>query len=242
MSLSSEVSRDYFRTTAARSHRRTAGHYEAAARSLARGLGPFLPRAGARALDLGCGCGEFLYLLRQRGAEALVGIDLCEEELDEARHFVDARFVCGDVVASLAELPSESLDYVSALNFMEHVDRDSLVVLLKGIRRVLRPGGEAVFMVPNAMSPFGGSTRYWDITHQSAFTPNSIRQLAAFADFEAPEFREWGPRPHGLASATRYLLWQGVRLGIAAWFLVEAGSTRGGVYTMDMLARLRRPS
>jgi hypothetical protein len=97
-------------------------------------------------------------------------------------------------------------------------------------------------MVPNAMSPFGASTRYWDITHQIAFTPSSVRQLARMAGFGEHEvdFRECGPMPHGVKSAVRYLAWQGLRGAIAAWFLVENGGTRGGIYTMDMLFRLRK--
>ncbi len=53
------------------------------------------------------------------------------------------------------------------------------------------------------------------------------------------EFRECGPVVHGVVSAARYALWQAIRLGIAAWFLIEVADTKGGVYTMDMLVRLR---
>jgi hypothetical protein len=97
-------------------------------------------------------------------------------------------------------------------------------------------------MVPNALSPFGAMTRHWDITHEWAFTPNNFRQLVALADLDSEiEFRECGPMVHGLVSAARYVLWQAVRLGIAVWFLIEVADTKGGVYTMDMLVRLRAP-
>jgi len=94
-------------------------------------------------------------------------------------------------------------------------------------------------MVPNAISPFGGLTRHWDITHEWAFTPNNFQQLAPLAGFDSRvEFRECGPVVHGVVSAARYLLWQFIRAGIATRFLIEVGDTKGGVYTMDMLVRL----
>jgi hypothetical protein len=98
-------------------------------------------------------------------------------------------------------------------------------------------------MVPNAISPFGTLTRHWDITHEWAFTPNNFRQLAELTNFDPEmEFRECGPVVHGLTSAIRYILWQGIRLAIATRFLVEVADTKGGIYTMDMLVRLRVPT
>jgi len=56
------------------------------------------------------------------------------------------------------------------------------------------------------------------------------------------EFREWGPDPHGLASGVRFVMWQILRLIIAGRLLVEVADRKGGIYTMDMLVRLRVPS
>jgi SAM-dependent methyltransferase len=135
------------------------------------------------------------------------------------------------------------VDFVTALNFFEHLSKDILLTVLHEIRRVLRPGGMLVAMVPNAISPFGGLTRYWDITHEWACVPNNFRQLAALTGFDSNvEFRECGPVVHGVYSAIRYLLWQVIRAGIAAWFLIEVAHPKGGVYTMDMLVQLRVPT
>jgi len=117
-----------------------------------------------------------------------------------------------------------------------------LLATLTEIGRVLRRRGTLVAMVPNAVSPFGGLTRHWDITHQWAFTPNNFRQLAAQANLDSNvEFRECGPVAHGVLSGVRYVLWQVIRAGIAAWFLIEVADIKGGVYTMDMMVRLHAP-
>ena len=98
-------------------------------------------------------------------------------------------------------------------------------------------------MVPNATSPFGGMTRYWDITHQNAFAPSSVRQLARLVGFaDDVQFRECGPVPYGVISSIRYGLWQVIRLLIWGYLMVELASSKGGVYTADMMFRLQRPA
>jgi SAM-dependent methyltransferase len=242
MSLAADVSRTYYSTTAARSHRSAEDHYEATAIALHRRVRHFLPAdPNTPIIDLGCGCGELLYMLEHRGYSRTRGVDLCAEEVDEAKKFVRGELACADALAYLKAQPDGSAGFITALNLVEHLPKDLLPDFFRDVRRVLSPGGTLLVMVPNAISPFGASTRYWDITHQTAFTPPSLRQLAALTGMSARiDFRECGPVPHGVKSAARYLLWQVLRGGIASWFLIELGTTRGGIYTMDMLARFHR--
>ncbi len=242
-SLNEHIVERYYDTTARRGHVESAAHYERAALGLHLRLKPWLPKnPDARCLDLACGCGEVLYLLEQRGFRHTTGVDLCAEELERARSYVKGDLLNSDVFAYLKRCASESVDFVTALNFLEHLSKDALLATLKELRRVLRPGGTLVAMVPNAISPFGVLTRHWDITHEWAFTPNNFHQLAALVNFDSHiEFRECGPVAHGIISGVRYVLWQAIRAGIAAWFLIEVADTKGGIYTMDMLVRLHAP-
>lgn len=242
-SLSEQISSDYYTTTAQRSHASTRGYYEECASSLLRGLGNWLPVDKRSAcLDLACGCGEFIYAIESLGFSDTAGVDLCEAELENARLFIKGSIYKADVLDYLREAESESFDFITALNLLEHLSKDKLLAVMNECRRVLRPGGSLVAMVPNAVSPFGSLTRHWDITHEWAFTTNNFRQLAALVGFDGKvEFRECGPRVHGVVSAARYLLWQGIRAAIMTWFLIELGTTKDGIYTMDMLVRLRVP-
>lgn len=241
--LSEQVSDAYYKTTAGRGHRPSGEYYETASHGLKLRLQEWLPEdKEATCLDLACGCGELLYLLEKSGFSNTAGVDLCKEELDQARHHLKAKLIHADVLTYLKEVESSSLDFVSALNLLEHLSKDTLFAVLVECRRVLKPGGALVAMVPNAVSPFGSVTRYWDITHEWAFTTNNFRQLASLVGFaDRIEFRECGPRVHGLVSGIRYALWQMIRGAIAAWFLIELGTLKDGVYTMDMLVRMRRP-
>ena len=135
---------------------------------------------------------------------------------------------------------AESVDRIYALNILEHLTKDDLVAVLEQSQRCLRRGGQLIAMVPNATSPFGTMTRYWDFTHLAAFTPSSVRQLQRLCGFRSIEYREWGPRPHGLTSTIRYLLWQAIRGMIWFRLMVETASAKGGIYTADMLFRLTK--
>ncbi|NUQ74710.1 MAG: class I SAM-dependent methyltransferase [Polyangiaceae bacterium] len=242
MSLQDDLTSGYYATTARRGHAPSRDHYEACAAQLRRRLQRFFPAdLTTPCIDLACGCGELLYLLERHGFSNTCGVDLCAEELDNAKRFVKSELILDDVVAFLRRRPDASAGFITALNLLEHLKKDALRDLLVEARRVLRPGGTLVAMVPNALSPFGASTRYWDLTHERAFVPNNFHQLAALAGFSSRvDFRECGPEPHGIKSGVRYLLWQALRGAVAGWYLIETASTRGGIYTMDMLVRLHK--
>jgi SAM-dependent methyltransferase len=234
---------DYYDTTAKRSHSASLEHYEEWAKGFIPRLRPWLPKnKRARCLDLACGCGEFLHLLERAGYSDTAGVDLCHDELEQARAYVKGALFKADVLDYLKTVESGSLDFISALNFLEHLSKDKMLAIIQECRRALRPGGVLVAMVPNAISPLGSVTRHWDITHEWAFTPNNFQQLAALSDFDSSiDFRECGPIAHGIVSGVRYVLWQIIRVGIALWFLIEVGNRRSAVYTMDLLVRLHVP-
>lgn len=242
-SLRDEIVASYYRTTSVRSHSASREHFERSADGLLRWLRHWLPgNLAATCVDLGCGTGDLLFMLEREGYTSTLGINLCEEELELARGFVRGRLVHSDVSEFLRRRDSGTVDFMTAFNFLEHFSKDELLDILREARRVLRPGGALVAMVPNAVSPLGQLTRYWDMTHEWAFTPNNFRQLAAVASFDPfVEFRECGPVPHGLFSSVRFVLWQAIRFGISLRFLVEVGTTKERIYTMDMIVRLRTP-
>lgn len=242
--LTENIVRHYYTTTAGRGHVPNRDYYDRSADGLLRRLGSWLPSdTKTVCLDLACGCGEMVYSLERSGISNTQGVDLSPEVIERARPFVKGSLVCSDVLTHLTGLPARSIDFITAFNFLEHLPKDDILPFLSQVRRVLAPGGTLILMVPNAVSPFGGMTRHWDMTHEWGFTPNNFHQLAPLAGFDPDiEFRECGPIAYGFTSSIRVVAWQAMRAAIAAWLLVEVADTKGGIYTMDMMVRLRVPT
>ena len=238
LTTSERVVRNYHETTSSRTPF-SADMLDAQVAQYERLLRDWAPQRGEVVVDLGSGMGEGCALALARGAASATGINLSASENELARRIVpQATFLDADLVAGLAALPGASVDRIIALNILEHLDKQVLAATLEEAARVLKPGGVVIAMTPNAGSPFGAMTRYWDITHELAFTPSAFTQIGLLCGFSRFDFRECGPRPHGVVSTIRYVLWQAIRLGIKARLLIELASTRSGVYTADMLTLL----
>ncbi len=99
-----------------------------------------------RVLDVGCGNGERLELLKQLGW-IVKGTDLDQHAVDAARRKgldVD----CGEL--KFMNYPSDSFDAVIMSHVIEHVPHPR--ELLTECARVLKPGGRVVMLTPNAES------------------------------------------------------------------------------------------
>jgi SAM-dependent methyltransferase len=93
-------------------------------------------------LDLGCGPGLLPGLLAERGCQA-VGMDISEGAFQEGR--LHQHLVQGD--AHFPPFPAHTFDLAAAVNLLFLLP-DPLVVM-EQIRRVLKPGGQAVLLNPS---------------------------------------------------------------------------------------------
>ena len=93
-------------------------------------------------LDLGCGLGGNLELLR-RHCQRWQGVEPDAEAVEYCRQQGHESVFVGDATA--LEADDDSFDLVTCLDVLEHVDDDKAV---DEIRRVLRPGGLLVVTVP----------------------------------------------------------------------------------------------
>jgi len=107
---------------------------------------PLMPREGP-VLDLGCGRGEWIELLRREGLQAR-GVDSNRLMVMECRERQLAAEQ-SDALDYLARVADGSLGAVTALRVVEQLSFRQLVRLLDEVARVLRPGGTAIFETPN---------------------------------------------------------------------------------------------
>jgi SAM-dependent methyltransferase len=146
-------------------------------------------------LELACGRGEFLDLLREAGVAAQ-GVDLDDGMVRDARaagHDVQL----ADALAGLRARADGSVRGVFSAHFVEHLDPEALQAVVTESARVLAPGGHFVAATPNAgcLSVLGHD--FWaDPTHVRPYDP---RLLAFFCSAAGLELVETGanPRNHG---------------------------------------------
>src|SRR5580704_7414650 len=206
---------------------------EAAALIYRRDIRPLLPPPAAGPIvDIGCGRGDLVLLMRADGFDA-EGIDISPEQAVLARAAGAARVRQGDFRALLAAHPAHYAA-VTATDLLEHLTKPEVLQTFDDVAAALRPGGVFVGRVPNAISPLGGHIRNGDFTHQTSFTARSIRQLAAAAGFDSVLARSSPPVAHGLASAARALTWQVVSVCYRIALAAETGTLRGHIVTLNL--------
>lgn len=145
-------------------------------------------------LDVGCGRGEALALLRDHGIPAR-GIDssarmvaLCRERGLEAEE--------GDAFAALAALPEGSLGGVVSFHVIEHLPAALLDRLVRLAYRALKPGGVLILETPNPLSMLVAARSFWlDPTHQRPVHPESLKLMYELAGFDPIERLDLRPYP-----------------------------------------------
>ncbi|HUL74524.1 MAG TPA: methyltransferase domain-containing protein [Vicinamibacterales bacterium] len=158
-------------------------------------------------LDLGCGRGEFLELLKGAGIPAR-GLDL-NHEMVEASRARGLDVVEGDALSYLTSLPDASLGGVFAAQVIEHLEPAYLARLLEASAHKLRPGGVIVLETINPACWVAFFESYLrDLTHVRPLHPETLKYLLRASGFSeiTLEFRspvaEWdrlrtAPKPAG---------------------------------------------
>lgn len=191
-------------------------------------------------LDLGCGHGAVLHFAGLAGYRNIRGIDSSAEQVAAACRLGIPGVREGDVVESLADCTTASLGCVVAFDVIEHFTREELLGVVDEVRRVLEPGGTWIIHTPNGESLFGSRMRYWDFTHELAFTRTSIAQLLYSSGFSDVRTYEDAPIPHGVKSAGRWAIWKTIRGMLRLYIAAETGETgRQAIFSQNLLTVAR---
>lgn len=129
--------------------------------------------AKEKTLDIGCGRGEWLKLLSERGYPSL-GIDSNISMVEQCKSG-GLNAVVADATAFLREQKSESLGCVTGFHIVEHLSFKTLIRLIDEVIRVLKPGGMIIFETPNPENIIVGSCNFYtDPTHKNPIPPHSL--------------------------------------------------------------------
>ena len=149
---------------------------------------------GGAVVDLGCGRGEWLELVREKGFQGL-GVDLDDMMLEDCRSR-QLQVVTGDALDHLQSLPDASQCLVSAFHLVEHIPFDRLQALVREAHRVLQPGGLLIVETPNSENlTVATSSFYLDPTHTQPLPLQLLGFLADYSGFHRTELLRLNGEP-----------------------------------------------
>ena len=140
---------------------------------------------GARTmLDVGCGAGELVYLMRRDGVDAS-GLEPGIEFAEFGRTVLGVPIQTAAVDA--ASVPPESQDLATMFHALEHVP-DPLAVLTT-VRTWIRNGGHLVVEVPNIAARVQAPNHQYHYAHLHHFTGSTLAALGEAAGLRLMETR-----------------------------------------------------
>jgi SAM-dependent methyltransferase/chromosome segregation ATPase len=152
-------------------------------------------------LDVGCGRGEWLELLKEhklvcRGVDANSAMHAqCVER------GVDV--VQADVLDFLRDVPDATLGAVTGFHIIEHLPLNSLLELISQTRRVLTPGGIAIFESPNCKNLIVGASNFHiDPTHRNPIFPETAELMLSLEGFEKIRIEYLSPMANAFDAST----------------------------------------
>jgi SAM-dependent methyltransferase len=145
-------------------------------------------------LDVGCGRGEFIDLLKERGITAR-GIDVNSAMVQECRsRGLDV--TQADAVSYLAGLPDRSLGGLIAVQVVEHLEPDYLLKFLELAFHKLRGGSRIVLETLNPACWLAFFESYIrDITHRWPLHPETLKYLVVASGFTSASIEWRSPVP-----------------------------------------------
>jgi SAM-dependent methyltransferase len=147
----------------------------------------FLPhfRNSTRVLDIGCGRGEFLEILKENDIHGS-GVDIDPDMVSfcQTRGF---EVECADAVSYLERLDDDSLDGIFIDQVVEHLEPDYLIRMLTLCHRKLRNGYSIVIETVNPLSFVSLLNFFIDLSHKRPVHPETLQFLVTYAGFRECE-------------------------------------------------------
>jgi SAM-dependent methyltransferase len=148
--------------------------------------------SGTKVIDLGCGRGEWLQLLKEAGIDA-VGVDGNQAAVRDCVA-LGLNVQLADILQSLRELPDSSVGALTLFQVLEHMPFNAVLEILRECRRTLVPNGVLIAEIPNAKNVSVASGTFWiDPTHERPWYPNLLEFMAETVGFARVEGRYVNP-------------------------------------------------
>ena len=182
-------------------------------------------------LELGCGNGLFLRFLENLGVDDFIGVDGDPRIMEEIPVELTSSVRIADFADYFSsEAADRQFDRIVLFDVLEHFTPEDAVILLKSVFKMLSADGRVVIRVPNMASPLALGVQYNDVTHRTAYSPGSVRQVASVAGLIPVIFR-------AQAYTSRYReIRESVFTSVVSWFLAMPPI----IWSPNMIAVLKK--
>ena len=155
---------------------------------------PILEKAGIRGdiLDVGCGRGEWLEVLREAGFQAK-GIDHNRIQIEHCKT-LSLDVIEAEALTYLRGLEDATLNAVTAFHFAEHLPLKGFVRFLDEAGRTLKPGGVLILETPNPENLLVGSCNFYlDPSHKNPIPIQTMKLLVEARGFRCQDIMKLRP-------------------------------------------------
>jgi O-antigen chain-terminating methyltransferase len=142
-------------------------------------------------LDIGCGRGEFLEILRSKGIGG-TGVDIDEDMIAYCKS-LELTAVLSDAIRYIQDLEDNSLDGIFIDQVVEHLEPDYLIRLLALCQRKLKCGCSIIVETVNPLSFFSFANFFIDLTHKHPVHPQTLHFLLDSNGFRDIEVKYLAP-------------------------------------------------
>lgn len=170
---------------------------------------------GTSVLDIGCGRGEWLELLREHRYQAK-GVDNNRATVELCRN-LGLDLAESDGLDYLRSVPDGSLGAVTGFHLIEHLPFDAVITLLDECQRALAPGGVVIFETLNpANLQVAACNFYLDPRHRNPLPSQTLAFVAEARGLTGvevmflhpfPEYESLRPAKNGFNAQLRELLY-----------------------------------
>lgn len=149
--------------------------------------GIFPMKKSDKVLEIGCGMGRFMLMLKEEGYDNISGLDIDKSQIEIAKK-EGLDVYLSDAIEWLQNT-EEKFDVIYFFDVMEHISKEKQLTFLRLIHEHLNESGMIALSVPNALSPTAMFFRYIDFTHTVSYTEITLKFLLCNSGFKHMQVR-----------------------------------------------------
>lgn len=143
-------------------------------------------KPGAKVLDIGCGLGTLLNILKTKYDAAVQGIELAKVDVEAAKTFYGLDLFNGSLKEFSLKHPDQKFDCIILHHTFEHMSEPRAE--LATTREMLEPGAILYIGVPNVMNLKKRPEIFFQMGHAYSYSPNTLEKILSLEGFKIIKF------------------------------------------------------